>query len=712
MKKEIITLAALTVLTFALTGCTDKNSPADAADTYVNTDIIVSETVSDNSTSDTPADTDVNETSASSAEETTVKPETLAAKADSDLKYIPPDEDFIKTLSDKLDNDMYGDFIFTADENGGYSLCKYDVLYYIKEQMMHDLIAYYLSEEGYEEYCEMAVENEYESYEEYYENYQEELKEYLGEDFEYYMNYTHEEGDKKIYYHINFYSYIDEEETTKYSNEQIISRVIGRIFERLNSEPETDKIIEDTLKNGSSVIVYANAYRISDDIIKLSSFVGDISVMVMWGKCGTFDENTPTYLEEKLPIPDGEGIILYDTFIPADTDKLCISSMSSDRLLMGSSEYFMPEDAIYISPDHDRLSDEEIAAGYDIAEIARSLPHLKELHIYRAICKNTDALKEMTELETLTCYFSDEPNNEIPFLDMPNLKNLRLYDDYDDYSFLEKMPQLENVATHINKEMPLDTLFNCPAITELVISEKPDTLEGIQKLTGLKRLTLEYEDPDVKPLETLKNLEYLEIYAHTEVKNISCLGKITSLKELFFHSIENYDWEFLSELKNVKILNVMYVEDIYNEDIKQMPQLEELHMTDVLTTYSLIGEMPNLKYASAADILGSPDKFKGSDTLEYYYEMFDANGDYNNLANCPKLKEIMLYGDRMYIDIKNISGLPLEEIYIDITNVENAEKLADIKTLKSLTVVGTPEDEGLEEKLRNALPDCNIRFLD
>ena len=156
----------------------------------------------------------------------------------------------------------------------------------------------------------------------------------------------------------------------------------------------------------------------------------------------------------------------------------------------------------------------------------------------------------------------------------------------------------------------------------------------------------------------------------------------------------------------------MYVEDIYNEDIKQMPQLEELHMTQVLTTYSLIGEMPNLKYASAADILGSPDNFKGSDTLEYYYEMFDANGDYNSLANCPKLKEIMLYGDRMYIDIKNISGLPLEKIYIDISNVENAEELANIKTLKGLTVVGTPEDERLEEKLRNALPDCNIMFLD
>lgn len=706
MKKEIITLAALTVLTLALTGCTDKSSPADDADTYENTDIIVSETVSDNSTSDTPADTEVNETSASTAEETAAKSETLSAKADSDLKYIPPDEDFIKTLSGELDNDMYGEIIFTADENGGYSLCKYDVFYYSEEQMMHDLIAYYLSEEGYEEYCETAGENEYESYEEYYENYQEELKGYLGDDFEYYMNYTPEEGDKKIYYHINFYSYIDEEETTKYSNEQIISRVIGRIFERLNSEPETDKIIEDTLKNGSSVIVYASADRISDEIIELSSFVGD--TLAMWGS----DENTAAYLEEKLPIPDGEGIILYDTFIPADTDKLCISSMSSDMMLMGSSEDFMPEDAIFISLDHDRLSDEEIAAGYDIAEIARSLPHLKELHIYRAICKNTDALKELTELETLTCYLSDEPDTDIPFLDMPNLKNLRLYGDYDDYSFLEKMPQLENVATHITKEMPLDTLFNCPAITELVISEKPDTLEGIQKLTGLKRLTLEYEDPDVKPLETLKNLEYLEIYAHTEVKNISCLGKITSLKELFFHSIENYDWEFLSELKNVRILNVMYVEDIYNEDIKQMPQLEELHMTQVLTTYSLIGEMPNLKYASAADILGSPDNFKGSDTLEYYYEMFDANGDYNSLANCPKLKEIMLYGDRMYLDIKNISGLPLEKIYIDISNVENAEELANIKTLKGLTVVGTPEDAGLEEKLRNALSDCNIRFLD
>ena len=674
--KRILSVIFAAVILAAMSSCTTKE--ADFAEENITEEI-----------------TDIPDESRAEilAEETEAAAEP-AKKAD---ELIPsPDEKFLREIFDGSS----GTVVFTLDADGKYSAASEESIYeYDEMQMMHEYVTMMLSEEYYEEYKEYFDE-EVSSYEEYKAM----LEEIWGEDLEKYLEYEPEETESLAYFIINTYSYIAEGETAKYSDEEIFLRAADWLFENINNDPEIAGNITDCFEKGENYYSTIVAYYEGKDVIE--TYIGFAGSRSDYSRGEISD-----YLDEVISVSGENGFIIGKKFIPADTERLFISSRTeaTASMLFGDD---VPEGYLYVCADYDRYDNVE-KIEFDFAEIAEKLPHLKGLYMYQAVGTNTEAIAKLKDLEALSYYVSlnseypYDAKSDIPFKELPKLKDLRLYGEYDDYGFLTEMPSLESVYVRITKETPLDKLFECTAVTSLEIEAAVD-LNGIEKLTKLESLTINFNDPDLAPVGKLKNLKYLEIYCHSGVKNISALGNLSGLEELFLHSLKNHDWKFLKDLKNVKTFTVMYVEDIYNDDIKQMPWLEELSMTETMTTYSLIGDMPNLKSVHVSDIIGSSDDFEGSDTLESYSEMFGRRGSYECLGKCPNLKNIILWGCNGNIDAENLSGLSLEKISLDGTSIENPLALGNIKTLKRLYITASAGDEDIIRKLSEMLPDCEI----
>lgn len=684
MNKKFWAAALSAVLAaFSLSACTNKDEslPAnDAADMNSSTDMISEEALS---LSEEKTEADDDHTS-------------LTAEKKTDGTITPPDDGFLKSIF----NNGGQTIVFTLDKSGHYAASSEEVLYeYDEIKLMQDYITRVLSEEYYEENREY-FEDELPTYEEYRAM----MLEYLGDDIQDYLDYVPEESEPLVYFVIRAYDNTDDESGSEHYDEQAFLKAAERLFERIGKDPGIAEKIKGCFENGGNFYAMADAEYVGKDVIGLVTCFSD-------NLYDSFNNESEFYLEESISASGKDGFIIGSTLIPADTDKLFVSSRTESAVYMLASD-FIPEDCLIVCADYDRY-DNVKEVEFDFAQIAENLPGLKELYMYQAMGTNTEAIADMKDLESLSYYVSldsEEPyaaRSDMPFKDLPALKDLRLYGEYEDYSFLTEMPSLENVYVRISRETSLDKLFECPAVTSLEIEEYAD-LNGIEKLENLDSLIINFDDPDLAPVGKLKNLKYLEIYCNTKTENISELGNLAGLEELFLHSFENHDWTFLSKLKNVKKLNVMYVDDIYNDDIKQMPWLEELSMTEVMTTYSLIGDMPNLKSVHVNEILGSPDDFEGSDSLEYYSELFGRRGSYENLGKCPNLKNIILMGCNGTIDANDLTGLPLESISLDGTSIEDPLALGNIKTLKHIYITDSAGDKELIEKLSEMLPDCDI----
>ena len=676
--KKILSVIFAVVILAAMSSCTTKETESDSADTI--TESITDDTLLGNA-DDIPG---------SDAEE-----EAISAAEIINEMIPPPDEKFLRDIFDGGN----GTVVFTLDADGKYADGSEASIYeYDEMQMMHDYITQMLSEEYYEENKEY-FDGEVSSYEEYKAM----IEEFWGDDLNEYLEYEPEETEPLAYFIISTYSYIDEE-TAKYSDEEIFLRTAEWLFENINNDPEIAENIAGCFESGGNYYSAAAAYYEGKDVIEVNAGFADNSSDYFRGELSG-------QIEEVISVSGDNGFVIGKNFIPDGTEKIFISSRDKGTASM-LFEDAIPEDCLFVCADYDRYDNIE-KIEFDFAVIAENLPNLKELYMYQAVGTNTEAISKLKNLESLSYYVSSEreylyeAKPDVPFRELPKLKNLRIYGEYDDYGFLNEIPSLESVYVRVTKEMPLDSLFECSAVTSLEIEGFAD-LNGIEKLTKLENLTINFREPDLAPVGKLKNLKYLKIYCHTEVKNISALGNLSTLEELFLHSLENNDWNFLSKLKNVKKLNVMYVENIYNEDIMQMPWLEELSMSEVMTTYSLIGEMPNLKKVHVDEIMGSLGNFNGSDTLESYSELFGRRGSYKCLGKCPNLKAIILMGCNGDVNAKDFTGLPLESIYLNGTAVENPLALGKIKTLKNVYLSDSAADEEIIGQLSEMLPDCEI----
>lgn len=412
--------------------------------------------------------------------------------------------------------------------------------------------------------------------------------------------------------------------------------------------------------------------------------------------------------EETLTFETEGGIFLCDVFVPSDTKKLFITSRDkwSAEILVD----FLPEDCLWVCDEGDEYSEDFV---FDLEEISEALPNLTELYMFQTLVANPDSIGDMKNLTALSYYAIDEVVNgfpartDSPFTSLKKLKKLRLYGEYTDYSFLNKMTSLEDVYVSMESAASAESLFKNKCVTGLKIRCSGFDSSVMKNMTNLKYLeTNAYLD--MNHVALVPSLTELRIEGNSSTRvDLSPLSNLKNLEILEIHAVKSTDWSFLRDLKKLKKL-LLYYTNTTDDDIKGL-NVTDLDLDNTNNHYSVLSEMPKLRWVMVSELYGSIDDFKGSDTLESYGELFGDSGNYSTLALCPNLQTITVMGCNGTFDAKDFTGLKkLKEVYLNGTEVLNGEKLGEIKTLKIIGIYSYSVDASLADTLKKKLPDCDI----
>lgn len=603
-----------------------------------------------------------------------------------------PSESFLDKIYEKTSDSNY--VVICMDKSGKYSMGDYnefdtqsDLAYYA------ELVSKMLSEDYYKEY-----------YVDYYESYSE-YKEYVFEMLEYAGLRKYFDNNGKLYKQTEkscLYICVEkvrDTENSEYTSREMFSVTVNGIIDHINENTSIYNAVAAALKSGKSYYAAASSSYSGEGMLDVSYYFGD-----------DFSGNPEFSYDSILPMSGEKGFVLGRTFVPYDTKAIFISSRDESVAEMLAGDY-IPEDCVKICADSDSYYSEELT--FDIKEIYKNLPELKELHMYQAVCTNTKYISKFKKLEALSYYsgYYGEAAADTPFIKLPKLKSLRLYGKYNSYSFLNKMDSLKNVHVEVitDDKKVLKTLYKSKKITSAVIDTDIGDLTGISAMTGLKKLEIARTSKmDMKEIGKLKNLTELDITV-SHVDNISSLGNLKKLKVLSISNYSGAEWDFLQKMTSLRSLTLSGV-NIFNYNIEPLKKLTDLSLYDVPVTYSVLNKLPKLKNVFINNIVGSIDSFKGSESLESYGELFGNSGDYSVLAKCPNLKYIALMGCNDSIDASKFTKHKLIEFSCNGTDVKNAASLAKIKTLEFISLDTTRVDKKSVEKIKKALPECQIVY--
>lgn len=635
-----------------------------------------------------------------STEATTTTAKTAKPVTTTEEKYKPSDAEYKAVMpSDSIINEavkiaVKGEEVCIAlYEDGRYEVMSRDeILDTTTLKAVEEMISREYYEEitkMYEEYPDMMNEAGFGSYEEY--------RETVFSMFGDYEKYFDEDGklikEIKPYFYFR-YEYKGYDGEGFVSAEEVAEAGLRWLFGLRAEKSGLEPLIEYVFEQG-----------VTDGIYACCEYGGKGSANV---RTYYYSHSIDFDAEETLTFESDGGIFLCDVFVPSDTKKLFITSRDkwSAEILVD----FLPEDCLWVCDEGDEYSEDFV---FDLKEISEALPNLTELYMYQTLVANPDSIGDMKNLTSLSYYAIDEVVNgfpartDSPFTSLKKLKKLRLYGEYTDYSFLNKMTSLEDVYVCMESAASAESLFRNKCVTGLEIKCSGFDSSGMKNMTNLKYLdTNAYLD--INHIAQVPSLTKLRIEGNSSVRvDLSPLSSLKNLETLEIHSVRSTEWGFLKELKKLKNLSLYYT-NTSDGDISGL-NVTDLDLNNTNNHYSVLSEMPKLRWATVSELYGSIDDFKGSSTLESYGELFGDSGNYSTLALCPNLQTINLMGCNGTFDAKDFTNLKkLKEVYLNGTKILNGEKLGEIKTLKSIGIYSYSVDKTLADTLKKKLPDCDI----
>ncbi len=221
---------------------------------------------------------------------------------------------------------------------------------------------------------------------------------------------------------------------------------------------------------------------------------------------------------------------------------------------------------------------------------------------------------------------------------------------------------------------------------------RPDVgdLSPLTKLIHLKRLTIDTRlvDEDLQHLSNLKSLEYLTFASPEQISNLTPLAKLKNLKYLWLENSQVTDLTplaGLTKLEKLKITNAPF------SDLTPLTGLTTLEELDVEG-----GNYNDLKPLVGLTRLR---KLNISET---------SISDLTLLAGFANLEILNLESNEVY-DLWPLMRLTkLRHLCLTNTKVTDLAPLAGLKNLKNLWLNHTQVSDEEIEKLKLALPNCNI----
>lgn len=484
------------------------------------------------------------------------------------------------------------------------------------------------------------------------------------------------------------------------------------LFAKPAENREIVKAMSDALKEGRNYFASCSAEYMGNNVLRCDAGFGSDS--------DSYEADFE--YDEKISANDKEGIVLGDSFVPFDTEVLFISSRDAFIAEMLASD-FIPDDCVKAAtPENsDRYSEEEDAV-YDIALIAEKLPNLKKLYMYQAKLVNEDKLPLLTKLESLSYYSMKvdekgfiDAGTETPFTGMKNLKELRLYGDYESYEFLADMPKLEDVF--INASNPsaekLEQIFSCPYITGLEL-KNVSSLKGIEKLENLTSINIDSNNiTDFSPLGEVKNLETVDIMSNGKANGLDSLSKLKKVKDLTLHSMDETDLFFLEKMTSLERLSLCYVNNSFDDSIGTLKNLKDLSLLDISRSYdtAFLSELDNLERLHMFGNTVNADNLPKAKKLNDVFISLCWFSDLSGLKDCKSLKTLTIYNCNSSFDGKWLENSGIEGLSLSCAEIENFDSFKTLKNLKQLTTFKSFSAENIKE-LEKALPDCVIEEVE
>ena len=308
--------------------------------------------------------------------------------------------------------------------------------------------------------------------------------------------------------------------------------------------------------------------------------------------------------------------------------------------------------------------------------------------------ENTPALSETMEETTETKEISEAPETAA----IPDLSGAENADEalallIEDEGFRECVRYGTDIEEEDSPEEVLQKLENCESISlkEAAYGNAIYSLDSLSLLPNLKQLTIrisEWDDSaitDFTPIAQLSRLEYLFItYGKDEQIDLSFLGQMHTITELFLTYCEIADFSFLEQMPQLQCLS------LYETPIDDLAVLEKL---PELVELSLSGN-ENAKHIEAVGTLIKMQdlgiQYCGIEDISFLSGLTELRGvnlngnsitDITPLAGLKKLERLGLAENRIG-DISAIEGMcNLFDLALDGNEIRDISALTELSHL-------------------------------